>query len=599
MKKLSFAIDNAELIDENPRSSFAVLSLDFFASGKNRHDTFVREDVLRKTAKTIYNCPVLWKYDSSFDDAGTHAPDQNPCGFVPFGTEIKEKTTPDGRVMLNTMAYVWKKYSGRLLEIFSRDKSKAVSVEMSVLDAKEMGNGVVSLEDYMFEGITVLGSFVTPAVPDAISSVVKFSIEKETEEYKQAYLAEFANKYDELDFKIPKKVKENAQEGLDLYKKHGRGGTSVNLSLARYLLKNESSPPEKIRSIAKYFYRHVGDDFEDKAGNKWITWQLWGGNDGLSWSKRLVESMDKIDERKLSYFGQEGEKTMPYEKIEEVNPALKGIEPPISLGQANAIARQADAIGSDDKKNGWAIAISSFKKTHTIKDGKWVEKLKEENMADEEKKPEEMAAVIPEEGKQMPEVMAEGAPAEGSKEEEKTETPEEEKKEDAKEEKKFSFAEFANLVAYMDEETGDDETAKMCKMAAEELKKPEAKFEAVVYGMYAKMCKMSEKMAQMSVEMSALKEFKAGVEAQQKQFAIQQTLLELAERVIIPDEARVEMLADAEKFSIEEIDVWKNNCKAKSFDFALVNKETEKKIEKKYGFPFTLIPKQKSLWEAK
>ena len=99
MKKLSFAIDNAELIDENPRSSFAVLSLDFFASGKNRHDTFVKEDVLRRTAKTIYNCPVLWKYDKSFDDAGTHAPDQNPCGFVPFGTEIKEKNLTEDELM--------------------------------------------------------------------------------------------------------------------------------------------------------------------------------------------------------------------------------------------------------------------------------------------------------------------------------------------------------------------------------------------------------------------------------------------------------------------------------------------------------------------
>jgi hypothetical protein len=231
----------------------------------------------------------------------------------------------------------------------------------------------------------------------------------------------------------------------------------------------------------------------------------------------LVESMDKIDKRKMSYFGQEGENKM-----------------------ANEI---------------------------------------------EEKKPEEMATVIPEEGKPMPDTMAEGAPVESPDAEKKEE--EVEKKEEEKENEKYSFADYAsNLIAYMEEE---------------ELKKDkDVDFSAVICGLYAKMCKMSAKMAQAQEEMSTLREFKAGIEAQQKQFAVEQTLRELDEKVIIPDDARAEMLADSEKYSISEIGIWKNNCKAKSFDFALkIKDDGEKKVEVKYALPFVTIPKQKSLWTKK
>jgi hypothetical protein len=65
---------------------------------------------------------------------------------------------------------------------------------------------------------------------------------------------------------------------------------------------------------------------------------------------------------------------MPYESISEINPSLKGITPPISLAQANEIARQADAVGAD--KGGWGIAIKSFKDRHIVQDGKWVKKTK-------------------------------------------------------------------------------------------------------------------------------------------------------------------------------------------------------------------------------
>ena len=46
---------------------------------------------------------------------------------------------------------------------------------------------------------------------------------------------------------------------------------------------------------------------------------------------------------------------MPYDSLKNINPALKGIDPPITLGQANEIAKQADAIGAD--KNGQPFSV--------------------------------------------------------------------------------------------------------------------------------------------------------------------------------------------------------------------------------------------------
>jgi hypothetical protein len=65
---------------------------------------------------------------------------------------------------------------------------------------------------------------------------------------------------------------------------------------------------------------------------------------------------------------------MPYKTIDEINPALKSLKPPVSLEQANAIAAQADAVGDNDKANGWEVAISAFKKTYTVRKGKWVKR---------------------------------------------------------------------------------------------------------------------------------------------------------------------------------------------------------------------------------
>lgn len=116
--------------------------------------------------------------------------------------------------------------------------------------------------------------------------------------------------YDDLDFTIPKGAKEEAKRGLEWRKEFGRGGTSVGLNSARYILNNTKAGSEKVRHIAKYFPRHEVDKRAEgwRPGEKGypsngrIAWALWGGEAGKTWSQKLVRAMNKRDEKAISAF---------------------------------------------------------------------------------------------------------------------------------------------------------------------------------------------------------------------------------------------------------------------------------------------------------
>jgi len=362
-EKLSFTVEDAKLIKEDPDSSFSLVSLDFFASGDNLHNLYVSEETLERTSDTIKNCPVVWKYDYFSDDIGTHDAEEVPCGVVPESSIITSKKLDDGRTMLTTLALVWKKYSGKFLDFFKRDGDKPVSVELTVLGKGLTDKGKEELTDYKFEAVTVLGSRVQPAIPMARATVLQFA-----KEYEEEYAKEFSDKYSDIDFTIPESVKKSAQKSLDHYKKNGGNTNSAHLAMARYLVKNDKISSDKIRLISTFFNRKVQRDS--------ITAGFYGGKEAVSWSNEIVSKIDEIDNKIMSYFGDII--TFPYSKISDAPENMKkldGVE--LTLGQINEIAGIADAIGVDKKKNGYAIAKSQFKKTHHAENGRWVKNKSE------------------------------------------------------------------------------------------------------------------------------------------------------------------------------------------------------------------------------
>jgi hypothetical protein len=567
--------------------------MDFFASGDNLHDMWVSEETLMRTAPSIKNCPLVWKYDSKLDDAYTHDEDEVPCGFVPEKSDIVPKKLADGRTMLTVDAYVWKRYTGALLSFFQRDGGKKpVSVEMVVYDLKPMPDGKTELADFRYEGITILGSFVTPAIPMANATVLSFA--EERQEYTRAYIEEFGVPV--VNLKVPEEIKEAVSDALTKVKE----ADAVSKGFAKRLAEADKITEEEVHQLHTFF--SVAKNISPRSPG----FQLRGGSLSKDWIHKIQR---EISERDSSY-ADNNLLTFPYKSVGDMNPALKGISPPITVAQGNEIARQAEAIGSDKKKNGWAIAISQFKKTHKVEDGKWVKKeasasnTKEAMEMSMEKNEEKTEAAVEE---KVEVAMAQDTPKSEEKEtpaEEKAESPAEEKKEKEEgTEKKFEFPtnfDMAKMGAFFAEE--EDE---MCKMASAELERGEFANPAVVMGgMFAKMCKMAElveKMAEDSrvymAELEGLRKFKAETEVEQKKFAVSRFLTELSEKVVIPAEAEEEMLASADKYEFSKLDEWRTECKAKSFEFAV--KRSGKSDVQPIGLPFAAETgrKKDDLWK--
>lgn len=548
-KKLSFTVENIEEIQENPSSSFAHMQVDFFASGDNAHKLYVSEETLRKTAETIYNVPVVWKYDSRTDDAGSHDEGEYAIGVIREGSKIKEKKLNDGRTMLSVPALIWKKYSGRLIDIFKRDKKKSVSVEMSVLDASDDG-GRQELLDYRFEAITILGSRVTPAINLAEMTVLSFA--EEQREFEKAYEKEFVHdKYSGIDFKIPDELKNSLEKAIEKFGKLGKGGNSVSLSNAKFLLKNESITPDKVRLMYKKLSSYSKKSLLEE--DEKVRFELWGG-ESFSWIKSVHEEMEKIDNKRSAFFVYEDNK----EGKEEISVEDK-----------------------EEKTEDMAVPEVEEKK----------EESQEEKMAEEE------------------------APVEDKKEEMAVEPPVEEKKEEEKVEMSLdAYLDLAYILKLLEEETkGEAEYLEQdnfaIKCAAEEMKKEgEKSFESISKGMFAKMKMMSSKIAKMAEENKAymsmkeefesLKSFKKSVEESRFSFEVESTLKDV--EAVMPKDEMDKAREESKNFSLDTIDGWKNGVKAKAFTFSSGKPKEIKNEIPRWSFNIeTVNSSKKELWEIK
>lgn len=180
-KIIKFSVnDIEELVESDEDIDFVTARIKAFADGDNRHHLFVSEDTLKRTADTIYDKPLVWIYDRFRDDIGGHDKEEIPCGFVHReNNPITYNETNDGRLMLTVNAKIWKRYSKNLLDFFKRDNlKKPVSVEIVVNECVELDNGITELKDFSYLAITILGTNVLPAIPDAECEITKFTCAK-------------------------------------------------------------------------------------------------------------------------------------------------------------------------------------------------------------------------------------------------------------------------------------------------------------------------------------------------------------------------------------------------------------------------------------
>ena len=159
-------------------SLFTKVRIKAFASGENAHTLPVDIEVLKRGADTVYNQPILWKYNPYIDDAMGHEKDEVPCGFVPKEDNAIRFEEDNDKTYLVIDALLWNKYSGKLIDIFKRDgNSKDVSVEMTCQTIEhEDGDEII---DYIISGITILGEWINPAVKGCKAEMIEFSEDRD------------------------------------------------------------------------------------------------------------------------------------------------------------------------------------------------------------------------------------------------------------------------------------------------------------------------------------------------------------------------------------------------------------------------------------
>ncbi len=169
-------------------------------------------------------------------------------------------------------------------------------------------------------------------------------------------------------FVPPQAVRNNAKRGLELRKKHGRGGTAVGVARARDLSNGKTISISTINRMVSYFARHA----VDKKGEGWgvdsagyIAWLLWGGDAGRAWANGISKENKKIEK--------------------QGNPNRDGATGRFTHGAGGPQSGGAGAGGSQDIKEGKDITSNLGRDYGQVSENKTSKKLKEESNAPNEK----------------------------------------------------------------------------------------------------------------------------------------------------------------------------------------------------------------------
>ena len=217
---------------------FVKCSLDICHDGWNYNNSYFDKDVIERCAyKSLAYTPILANvyYDEDWEEylVGGHDMDieliedengfdidvfylERPVGFVPPDTPIEMVYNPeDGKNHLKAYCVIWKKYSEQLLNIMEECNGElSVSMEIEALDTQvSQETGDVIINDFVFQGITILGTCNPPAMQGAkIKTFSKNNIKIEIEQMIKEYSIEKGGENMEENKKFEDEVVEEVQE---------------------------------------------------------------------------------------------------------------------------------------------------------------------------------------------------------------------------------------------------------------------------------------------------------------------------------------------------------------------------------------------------
>lgn len=116
------------------------------------------------------------------------------------------------------------------------------------------------------------------------------------------------NKYEGIDFSVPKGVKAELERGLKWHEEghSGDGLRQETVSWARRMYNGQDISPDKARKMRAWLARHEvdkegkgfepGEDGFPSPGR--VAWALWGGDPAVAWSNKLVRQMEAAEAKK-------------------------------------------------------------------------------------------------------------------------------------------------------------------------------------------------------------------------------------------------------------------------------------------------------------
>jgi hypothetical protein len=122
------------------------------------------------------------------------------------------------------------------------------------------------------------------------------SIEKKKVKHEHTHISEA-----EESFEPTNEMAGEAELGLKWREEYGRGGTEIGVARARDISNKRNLSFDTVQRMNSYFARHEvdkeaigweeGEENFPTAGR--IAWQLWGGDAGRDWAKRIVERVNE------------------------------------------------------------------------------------------------------------------------------------------------------------------------------------------------------------------------------------------------------------------------------------------------------------------
>lgn len=185
MDKFLLDIENFEILpEEYSDEQLATVEIYVCHDGNNRHNVPISREALVKAKDTLKNKFLVAGFDGN--DFEGHEPDEMIVGFFPESSKMKFEKRK-GRTYLVAQAIMSKVYAKWAYDIFKeKGNQRDVSMEITVLRGQvDENDNLLTIDEFVFNGVTILGLSHVPACEGSSASIIKFDCENALKVYNE------------------------------------------------------------------------------------------------------------------------------------------------------------------------------------------------------------------------------------------------------------------------------------------------------------------------------------------------------------------------------------------------------------------------------